>query len=75
MNIMVTLPDDPEEREALRRLAARLHAEAICGALAGLRCPAEQKKALAQGLIRSSLTEKGRKCPEKPGIEGWNTYS
>ena len=75
MNIMVTLPEDPEEREALRRRAARLHAEAICGALSALRCPAEQKKALLDGMLRPDPPEKSRKCPKKPGKEPWNGHS
>ena len=75
MNIMVTLPENPEEREALRRRAARLHAEAICGALSALRCPAEQKKALLHGMLRPDPSEKSRKCPKKPGKEPWNRHS
>ena len=62
MEIMVTLPADPEEREALLLRAARLHAEGICAALAGLRCPAGQKSALLTAL----------KCPNRPEKEGRN---
>lgn len=61
MEIMVTMPEAPEDRQALVRRAAQLHAEAVCTALQDLRCPAEQKTALIQALIRSKWGKNGEK--------------
>ena len=58
MRIMVTLPEDPANYDALTRQAAQLHAEAIRGEIEGLRCPAAQKMALLSSIFR-----------EKPGQE------
>ena len=67
MKLTVVLPEDPEERNALRVRAAQLHAEAACTALTDLRCPVERKRALLQEMVRSNTSENCRKCPEKPG--------
>ena len=51
MEIMVTVPEEPAEREALARRAAQLHAEAIRGFFEGLRCSAGQKSALFRSIF------------------------
>ena len=65
MEIMVTVPADPAEREALFQRAARLHAEAICAVLAGLTCPAEQKTALLRTI---SEAKEGKTNTKKPDL-------
>ena len=52
MEITVNLPETQAERETLTRRASQLHAEAICGVLAGLRCPGAQKTAVLHAIIR-----------------------
>jgi hypothetical protein len=55
MEIMVTVPEEPAEREALARRAAQLLAEAIRGIFEGLRCPAAQKSALLRSFFWEQL--------------------
>ena len=59
MKIMVNIPETQTEREALARRASELHAEAICGVLAGLRCPEAQKKAMLYAIFREKQGESG----------------
>ena len=57
MEIMVNLPETQAERETLTRRASQLHAEAICGVLAGMRCPGAQKTAVLHAIIRVKQEE------------------
>ena len=59
MKIMVNLPEAQAERETLARRASELHAEAIRGVLAGLRCPKVQKKAVLHAVFREKQGENG----------------
>lgn len=51
MNMMVTLPAEPEEREALHARASQLHAEAVREILEARAWSAAEKTARLQQLI------------------------
>ncbi len=65
MKLAVTLPDDPAERDALCRQAARLHAESACAALEDLRCDEARRTALLHALI---CRISGESAPEIRGL-------
>ena len=57
MEIMVTVPENAAEQQALWQQAAVLHAEAIQEALEALQYPQEQKNTLRNAILRAKKEE------------------
>jgi hypothetical protein len=55
-------PETPQGKEELARQVADIHAEAVIRRLKTLSCPADQKQALLDALIRTVREETGEQA-------------